>query len=556
MTPICMKSFIISFILAICANLSVFAQTKYSVSYEDTVSVGEAFSIKYIVEDNKEFEITPKPLKFKNSFMELLAGPCTSISTSFNTVYGKLTRHKSITFTYTFLCSKAGKYFVPPLTVTDSIGNEKSFTDDMSFYVSNDAKYRKQKDIAADMTAVDTTVDTIKNKLLEIVAVVDKNKILLGDSVKCQIHLFTNLDVLSLNTIKDLEVDNTVRHEIPTDVQKTFKETYYKGMPVKTVLWAEYYLIPLQNGKIKIGDGSYKATYLEKDPDIDPLEAFFSGKIGNERDSFLTIKPVNIKVIPQKLYNEDEKTTTITDTRSSIGVVLDRSSSLFATEDTLRANYYKLENAFMKRFLPNINGNYDLTIFAKHPYKILKDDLEEYTDSIKNSNNGGSAVYDAVLSAITNRETGEIDKESILLLTDGSDNCSRISANTLTNILLENDIRVDVVAFASKMDSVYYAFKDSIDTNGDDIYDDVGLRNTLIENNQNLDKVKEIAAATGGVFIQVCDEAQLPEAILQIQKAISIEKKPLKKPAKMFKPDREMLIKLYKEIYNVSKIPL
>lgn len=186
--------------------------------------------------------------------------------------------------------------------------------------------------------------------------------------------------------------------------------------------------------------------------------------------------------------------------------------------------------------------------------KISKDDLEEYTDSIKYSNNEGSAVYDAVLSAITNRETGEIDKKSILLLTDGSDNCSRISANTLINILLENGIRVDVV-FASKRDSVYYAFNDSIDTNGDDIFDGVVLKNMLVENEQNLDKVKEIAAATGGVFIQVCNETQLPEAILQIQNAISIDKKPLK-TAKMFKPDRGMLLKLYKEINDVSKVPL
>lgn len=551
-----MKQFFICLFIAICANLRVFAQTTLSVSYEDTVSVGEPFTIKYIVEDDKEFEVTPKPLNFKNDFMELLAGPYTSTNTSLKMYNGKLTTHKSISFTYTFLCSKAGMYHVPSLTATDSVGNEKSFTDDMSFYVSNDAKYKKQKDITVDIDMEDTTINTAKSKILEMVAVVDKKKISLGDSVKCQIHLFTNLDVVSINTLNDLEVDNVIRHEIPTDAQKTFKETIYKGMPAKTVLWAEYYLIPLQTGKIKIEDGSFKATYLEKDPNIDPLEAFFSGKIGNERDSVLAIKPVYIKVIPQKQYNEDEKMTIIANTRSSVGVVLDRSSSLFATEDTLRANYYKLENAFMKRFLPNINRNYDLTIFAKNPYKIVKDDLEEYADSIKHSNNDGSAVYDAVFSAITNQETGEIDKKSILLLTDGSDNCSRISANTLTNILLENGIRVDVVAFASKRDSVYYAFKDSIDTNGDDIYDDVALKNTLIENNQNLDKVKEIASATGGVFIQVCNETQLPEAILQIQKAISIEKRTLKKPSKMFKPDRGMLVKLYKEIYDVSKIPL
>ena len=541
-----MKSFFISLFIAVCANLSVFAQTKFSISYEDTVNVGEPVKIKYIVEDDKEFEITPKPLKIKNSFMELLAGPYTSTNTSFKMDNGKLIRHKSIILEYTFLCSKSGKHLVPSLTVTDSNGNEYSSLEGMSFYVIDDEKNQKKK-----------MVDTDKQKILEIVAVVDKNKISLGDSIKCQIHLFTNLDVVSLNTLKDLEVDNAIRHEIPTDTQKTFKETIYKEMAVKTVLWDEYYLIPLQAGTIKIENASFKAFYSEHDPNIDPIEAFFNAKSCRiERDSVLTIKSVYFKVTPKELYNKNINTTAVANTRSSVGIVLDRSSSLFTTEDTLRANYYQLENDFMKRFLPNINRNYDLTIFAKHPYKIFKDDLEEYANSIKDSNNDGSAVYDAILSAITDRETGKIDKKSIILLTDGSDNCSRISANTLTNILLENGIRVDVVAFASKMDSVYYVFKDSIDTNGDDIYDDVELRNTLIENGQNLDNIKEIATATGGVFIQVCNETQLSEAIQQIQNAISFEKRPLKKPAKMFKPDRGMLVKLFKEIYDVSKIPL
>ena len=544
--PICMKSFFISLFIAVCANLSVFAQTKFSISYEDTVNVGEPVKIKYIVEDDKEFEITPKPLKIKNSFMELLAGPYTSTNTSFKMDNGKLIRHKSIILEYSFLCSKSGKHLVPSLTVTDSNGNEYSSLEGMSFYVIDDEKNQKKK-----------MVDTDKQKILEIVAVVDKNKISLGDSIKCQIHLFTNLDVVSLNTLKDLEVDNAIRHEIPTDTQKTFKETIYKEMPVKTVLLDEYYLIPLQAGTIKIENASFKALYSEHDPNIDPIEAFFNAKSCRiERDSVLTIKSVYFKVTPKELYNKNINTTAVANTRSSVGIVLDRSSSLFTTEDTLRANYYQLENDFMKRFLPNINRNYDLTIFAKHPYKIFKDDLQEYANSIKDSNNDGSAVYDAILSAITDRETGKIDKKSIILLTDGSDNCSRISANTLTNILLENDIRVDVVAFASKIDSVYYVFKDSIDTNGDDIYDDVELRNTLIENGQNLDNIKEIATATGGVFIQVCNETQLSEAIQQIQNAISFEKRPLKKPAKMFKPDRGMLVKLFKEIYDVSKIPL
>lgn len=63
-----MKSFFISLYIAVCAHLSVFAQTKFSVSYNDTVSVAEPLTIKYIVEDDKEFEITPKPLNLKRLY--------------------------------------------------------------------------------------------------------------------------------------------------------------------------------------------------------------------------------------------------------------------------------------------------------------------------------------------------------------------------------------------------------------------------------------------------------------------------------------------------------
>lgn len=204
--------------LGICANLSVFAQTKFSISYEDTVSVGEPVKIKYIVEDDIGFEETPKRLNFNKSFMELLSGPYTSSCSSFRIDHGKRTTNKSISFTYTFLCSKPGMYYVPSLTIVDSFGKEITFSDKMSFYVSDDEKYRKHKDAVTDKNQV----DTLKSKILDIVAVVDKNKISLGDSVNYQIHLFTNLDVVSFYALKDLEVDNVIRHEIPTNTQKIF----------------------------------------------------------------------------------------------------------------------------------------------------------------------------------------------------------------------------------------------------------------------------------------------------------------------------------------------
>ena len=60
--PICMKSFFISLFIAVCANLSVFAQTKFSISYEDTVNVGEPVKIKYIASN-------PQPIGFRGNLL-------------------------------------------------------------------------------------------------------------------------------------------------------------------------------------------------------------------------------------------------------------------------------------------------------------------------------------------------------------------------------------------------------------------------------------------------------------------------------------------------------
>lgn len=504
-----MKQFFIGIFASLCVSLSVCAQAKFSVHYTDTVNMAEAFEIKYLVEENTDFELTPRPVKVNSEAMKIMKGPICSTQTSTAMTNGKVKNHKSISFGYHFMCFKPGTYQVPVLSVVDSVGNEMLFPDDLTFYVRKGEKQSSSSKYKMPATNIKPRI----GDLIESVAVVDKQKISLGDSVKCQIYLYTNKNVDSY--VSSIEIDNAMKHNIPRDCKIPFKDTIYKGHNVKYVLLDAFYIIPLQSGEIKI-EGQYCFEYVYQNPNVDPIYAFFSGGSYIKNDTIVKFKPLYVTVRPSKLQEEDfvyvEPKTT-----PNIAVVVDRSSSLYTREDTMQMNYYQMENVFLEKFLSRYNKNYETIVFAGHPYKIRNEELKLYADSITNFANDGSAVYDAVLRATITGGTNQ----SVLLLTDGADNSSRISANTLIDLLLEKGIRVDVVAFASNNDSVYHTFRDSIDTNKDDKYEDVKFANIYDRNEQKLDEVRRIAEVTGGAFVQVCNETQISEAVRQIQNSVS-----------------------------------
>lgn len=118
-------------------------------------------------------------------------------------------------------------------------------------------------------------------------------------------------------------------------------------------------------------------------------------------------------------------------------VVLDRSSSLLCKEDSLSESYYELENLFMQKLMGKIKSDkMDVVAFAGRPSLFDDKSLRKSVMEIKHyGDNDGSAIYDGVLaSVIRNRLYEEGNKlRSILLLTDGTDSSSRISASTLAS---------------------------------------------------------------------------------------------------------------------------
>lgn len=282
------------------------------------------------------------------------------------------------------------------------------------------------------------------------------------------------------------------------------------------------------------------------------MEVFFSGGGFISCDTLIYSNPLTVEVKDKKLStDEDIWKNPEKAMNADCMVVLDRSSSLLCKDDSLKESYYELENLFMQKLMGKIKTDkMDVVAFAGRPSLLDDKSLRKSVMEIKHyGNNDGSAIYDGILaSVIRNRLYEEGDKHrSILLLTDGTDNSSRISASTLASFLQQYGVRLNVVAFASDKDSVFYKEK---------YFDAKSPFYTKIKNEQRFDDLKSIAKKTDGVFVQVRNKSQLKEAYKCIQNTLTFSKTPLLNTFVEFSFDEVMVNRLFQEIYKDSLLPL
>lgn len=76
-----------------------------------------------------------------------------------------------------------------------------------------------------------------------------------------------------------------------------------------------------------------------------------------------------------------------------------------------------------------------------------------------------------------------------------------------------------MIDICAKTDSISFTHTDSIDTDGDDIDDEVESQEITLENNHDSSLLKKLAEATGGIFLSLNSEAT-EQQILQIVNAM------------------------------------
>lgn len=521
---------VLCFFMLVSATEQIAAQIV--VDADSVAQLGQRFRLRYQYSTNDTTDkiVSPKwEWEKNNRGFDILYGPSRSTTTSTYSINGRISTTYEETFYFTLSFNKEGCYTMPIMHAQTESGknvSSKPFsvraTKDAESSESNTSKHKPSK-----------------SDLLVAEAIVNKDHISLGDSVVCEIRLYTNLDIrqMSLASTKEICPAYWHEHELPNET--SFKTLVYKGDSVPSILRQKFSIIPLQAGEIVLEPMKFTVTRLDKS--LDPFELFFNaGSAYVLSDTVIMTNPIKIQVdnrqLPDDVIALDSKMA------HDLGIVIDRSSSLNAQSDSLAPTYLQLENLFAEQLAKEkVLTDYSVTLFAGKPHFPKFSHLTDVSRISPSEKNDGSAIYDAILaSALRDGAlTTERSPYSVLLLTDGSDNSSRLSEKTLTNLLLRHHIKVNVIAFASRNDSVYYLANDTIGR-------------VKIKNTHDFSDVERIAKATGGFFVHIFDKKQIPDAIQKV-KSLEMGLAPNKQPDNDFSPEPYLLNLLYKEIVKESE---
>ena len=515
-------------------SLPIYALAQIVVNADSVVQLGQTFKLSYQYSTNDSTERIVSPTwgwdKNSNGY-DVLMGPSRSSQTSTTINNGRTFTTYGETFTYLLSFNREEHFSMPIMKAQTTSGKKLT---------SSSFSVRATKEAVPLSSNAPTSTHSSKNDLLVVEASFNKNRINLGDSVICEIRLYTNLNISQMSSSSTLAICPAYWHEHELPREKSFETVEYKGDSVHSVLWQKVSIIPMQAGEIVLEPMKFTVTRLDYNSGVDPFEAFFNGGgMYIARDTVILTNPIKIQVekrqLPDKVIAFDSKPT------HNMGLVIDRSSSLKAQSDSLAPTYLQLENLFVEQLAKSKDlSDYSVTLFAGKPHFPKSSHLSETIKMLPSEENDGSAIYDAILASAL--RDGALTKErpqySVQLLTDGSDNRSRLSEKTLTNILLQHHIRVDVIAFASGNDSVYYFMNDTIG-------------GTMIKNTQDFSDVERIAEATGGLFIQINDKQQIADAIRKV-KNLQLRHAPYRLPDNDFLPEPYLLNLYYKEIEQDS----
>jgi len=243
------------------------------------VAVGQQFRLTYTVntQDVSGFRAGQIPDAF-----EVLMGPSTSSQSSFQMINGKTTQSSSITYTYILSATKNGSFTIPAAHITAE-GNQIS-SNTLKIQVSGTAQQgggshgqggggrqgsMQPRDAGTHISGSDLFIRVSANKK----HVVEQEPVLLTYKV------YTLVDLTQLEgKMPDLKGFHT--QEIPLPQQKSFSIEQLNGRPYRTVTWSQYVLFPQLTGKMQVPGITFNGIVVQRNPNVDPFEAFFNGGSG------------------------------------------------------------------------------------------------------------------------------------------------------------------------------------------------------------------------------------------------------------------------------------
>ena len=274
---------IASVLLLLMVHVAAFAQ-RLTANAPQQVAVGQQFRLTYTV--NTQDHVSGFQLGQVPDAFEVLMGPSTSTSSSFQIINGKTSQSSSVTYTYILCANKNGTFTIPAASI--SVDGNQISSNALKILVTGQAQsgqsgagqsgnsgsrrsqqQEQMRDAGSSISANDLFIRVSANKK----HVVEQEPVLLTYKV------YTLVDLTQLEgKMPDLQGFHT--QEVPLPQQKSFSIEQLNGRPYRTVTWSQYVMFPQITGKLKVPSITFNGIVMQRNRYVDPFEAFFNGGSG------------------------------------------------------------------------------------------------------------------------------------------------------------------------------------------------------------------------------------------------------------------------------------
>lgn len=215
-------------------------ENKVRIKAPETVTVGEQFTVAYIVESDKEVK-EPVIIKNMNGF-EILYGP--SLSASSSTVFkkGKRVQSFSATSTYILRAPEKGKFSLPQAEV------------------NIDGKKYKSESFKIEVRSLEENIAKVKDVDAFLKVVASKTSVNLSDTLTLSYLLYTTKDIYKIVDVDFPYLNDFYSSDI-TRLRQSFSEEVIDGKTYKVVEMRKLLLQPRKIGEMVLPEGSVTVQY-------------------------------------------------------------------------------------------------------------------------------------------------------------------------------------------------------------------------------------------------------------------------------------------------------
>lgn len=247
------RKLFIGFLLWISAMALWAEEISFTGKAPSTVVSGQQFKLVYTV--NKEGKDLRVP---EISDFDVLFGPSTSHSSSFQIVNGKATSSTQITYTYMLAGREPGKYTIAPASIV--ISGDKYTSNSVKIEVLPADKQPASSSASQGLPVDNSSVANVNNEQIFVKQHFTKTKVYEQEAIQVTYKLYTRLDVVQVGGAKFPEFKDFFVQDIELDPNRSWVVEHVDGYNYNTIVLKQCIIFPQHAGKINIDGGNVEVV--------------------------------------------------------------------------------------------------------------------------------------------------------------------------------------------------------------------------------------------------------------------------------------------------------